>query len=580
MKSIKIKLIVEYLFYKKTNNLMHKICIFFFLVFSVLVSSGQKSGGKNDLGSPTCVVPSGRQVYMKVTSHYLNIPVGYHSKMKLVKLRMNGMLEREFPVQLAEDTIGYWIFIDVSEFKGQKISLSCMAGQNALNRIYQSDQINVEDSLYKESNRPQFHFTVKRGWSNDVNGPIYYNGQYHLFWQSFPYGLDWNTGFMNWGHAVSKDLIHWKELDPALRPDSLGSPWSGTAVIDKNNDGGWGKNALVLYYACYDQISGKQVQCIAYSTDNGKTFKRYKGNPVIDSNWELGTNDTRDPKVFWYEPSKTWVMVLFEGDGMSFYNSTDMKHWKRQSHFKDLWECPDFFELPVDGDTSNQKWVLHGGSSDYYIGNFDGKTFNPETKKLNYAEGSSETNGDFLYAAQSFENMPNNRRVQLAWGRIAQEGMPFTQMMLFPTEFVLKTTNQGIRLLATPIKEIELLHEDEHNWHNLSAQQANQKLNEVEPGPLQINMKFRLDAGNKMEIRYQGNEILNLTSTDFPNGENQMEILIDKTVAEIFINNGERYIIRKLLPKRNDNSLEFDSEKYGPFLESLIVFRLKSIWNQ
>src|SRR6185312_3635716 len=146
MKSIKIKPGAECLFYKKTNNLMHRICIFFFLVFSVLVGSGQKSGGKKNPGSPTCIVPSGRQVYMKVTSHYLNIPVGYHSKMKLVKLRMNGMLEREFPVQLSEDTIGYWIFIDVSEFKGQEISLSCMVSQNALNRIYQSDRINGEDS--------------------------------------------------------------------------------------------------------------------------------------------------------------------------------------------------------------------------------------------------------------------------------------------------------------------------------------------------------------------------------------------------------------------------------------------------
>ncbi len=341
-----------------------------------------------------------------------------------------------------------------------------------------------------------------------------------------------------------------------------------------------GKNAWVLYDACYDRISGKQVQCIVYSTDNGKTFKRYKGNPLIDSNRELGTNDTRDPKVFWYEPSKTWVMVLFEGDGMSFYNSTDMKHWKRQSHNKGLWECPDFFELRVDGDTSNEKGVLHGGSSEYYIGSFDGKTFTPETKKLDYAEGGSDTKGDFVYAAQSFENMPVNRWVQIAWGRISGEGMPSTQTMLFPTEFVLKTTNQGIRLLATSIKEIGLLHEDEHSWYNLSALQANQKLNEVKPGPLQINMKFTLEAGNKIEMRLQGNEILNLTSSDFGTGENQMEILIDKTVAEIFINGGERYITRKLLPERNDNSLEFDSENYGTFLESLQVFTMKSIWNQ
>jgi len=260
---------------------------------------------------------SANRVEMVIKYRYLNIPVGYQARMRLVQLDIKGNMKREFPVQIAEDSIGYWIFIDVSEFKGQKITISSPASENALKRIYQDNRINGADSLYKESNRPRFHFTVMRGWSNDINGPIYYNGQYHMFWQSFPFGLLWNTGFMYWGHAVSKDLIHWQELAPALMLDSLGSPWSGTAVIDKNNDGGWGKNALVLYYACFDRVSQKQVQCIAISTDNGKTFTRYKGNPVIDSNWELKSNDTRDPKVLWYEPSKVWVMVLFEKDGMS-----------------------------------------------------------------------------------------------------------------------------------------------------------------------------------------------------------------------------------------------------------------------
>ena len=217
-----------------------------------------------------------QQLEMKITKPYLNIPIGNKVRMKLMELHVNGKMRREFPVQLAEDTIGYWIYIDVTEFKGQTITITCSANSKDLKRIYQDDQINGSDSLYKESYRPQFHFTVKRGWSNDINGPIYYDGQYHLFWQSFPFGLLWNTGFMYWGHAISKDLLHWEELPAALMLDSLGSPWSGTAVIDKNNDGGWGKNALVIYYTAFDRISNKQVQCIAYSTDKGKTFKRYR----------------------------------------------------------------------------------------------------------------------------------------------------------------------------------------------------------------------------------------------------------------------------------------------------------------
>jgi fructan beta-fructosidase len=520
----------------------------------------------------------GQQVEIRITNHYLNIPIGYEARMKLVQLKLNGIVKREFPVQIAEDSISYWIYIDVSEFKGQKMSISCSATENVLKRIYQDDQIRGADSMYKETNRPQFHFTVKRGWNNDVNGPIYYDGQYHLFWQAFPFGLIWNTGFMYWGHAVSQDLVHWKELEPSLMLDSLGSPWSGTAVIDKNNDGGWGKNTLVLYYACFDRVSNKQVQCIAYSTDNGKTFTRYNRNPVIDSNWELKSNDTRDPKVFWYEPSKHWVMVLFEKDGMSFYNSIDMRHWQRKSHFKGLYECPDFFELPLDGNQNNKKWVIHGGSSDYLIGSFDGQTFTPESEKLQYAEGRREAGGDYLYAAESFENMPDGRRVQMAWGRIEHPGMPFTQMMLFPTEFNLKTTSKGIRLLANPIREIELLHRTAHEWSQLSAMQANRELTNINPGPLHIKAKFTLANGNRLVLRYQGNEILNLSSSDLPEAENEIEVLIDKTVAEIFINKGERYLVRQLLPKRNDNSLEFDSGNYGPYLDNLKVYEIKSIW--
>jgi len=512
--------------------------------------------------------------------HYLNIPIGHQARMKVIELHAGGKLQRELPLQLAEDTIGYWIYIDVSAFKGQKITLSGMVSQKALRRIYQDDRINGADSLYKESNRPQFHFTVQRGWNNDINGPIWYNGQYHLFWQSFPFGLIWNTGFMYWGHAVSTDLLHWQELDPALINDSLGSPWSGTAVVDRNNDGGWGKNALVLYYACFDRVSDQEVQCIAYSTDSGKTFQHYSGNPVINSDWELGTTSTRDPKVFWYEPARTWVMLLFEKDGMSFFNSTDMRHWTRKSHVPGLWECPDFFELPVDGDTKTKKWVIHGGSSEYMIGSFDGKTFTPETPKLRYAEGKNKRGEDCLYAAESFSNMPDSRVVQMAWGRIFHPGMPFSQMILFPTEFTLHTTDEGIRLRANPIGEIDHLHQNAHSWSDLTAQQANQQLAAIHPGPLHIRMTVTLPAGNNLHLRYQGNALLDLAATDLPPGANEIEILLDKTVAEIFINKGQRYIILQLPPKTNDNSLEFDGEKYGPAILSLQVYEMKSIWER
>jgi fructan beta-fructosidase len=542
------------------------------MVLVVLAIDAPQPACAQDLATPS-------SVELKITKHYLNIPIGRQDRMHIIDLHAGGKLQREWPLQLAEDTIGYWIYLDVSAFKGQKITLSGTVSRRALQRIYQDDQINGADSLYKESNRPQFHFTVKRGWNNDINGPIFYNGQYHLFWQSFPFGLIWNTGFMYWGHAVSTDLLHWQELDPALLNDSLGSPWSGTAVVDKNNDGGWGKNALVLYYACFDRVSEQEVQCIAYSTDGGKTFQHYSGNPVINSDWELGTTSTRDPKVFWYEPTRTWVMLLFEKDGMSFFNSTDMRHWTRESHVAGLWECPDFFELPVDGNSATKKWVIHGGSSEYMIGSFDGKTFTPETPKLRYAEGKNARGEDILYAAESFSNMPDDRVVQMAWGRIVHPGMPFIQMILFPTEFTLHNTDQGVRLRANPIGEIDHLYQTAHTWNDLTAQKANQQLAAIHPGPLHVKMTITLPTGNDLHLRYQGNAILDLAATDLRPGENEIEILLDKTVAEIFINKGERYIIHQLPPKTNDNGLEFDGEKYGPAIRSLQVYEMKSIWN-
>jgi len=512
----------------------------------------------------------------KIEKKYLNIPVGDRARMKLFKINVNGVSKREFPAQLAEDAVNYWIFIDVTEFKGQTITLSCPATEKALSRIYQDDRINGEDSLYKESFRPQVHFTVKRGWSNDVNGPIYFNHQYHLFWQAFQFGKSWNTGYMYWGHATSKDMLHWTEHEPALMLDSLGSPWSGTAVIDKNNDAGWGKNTMILYYTAFDLTSFKQVQCMAYSTDEGHTFKRYTLNPIIDSNWDMQTNDTRDPKVFYYEPAKIWVMVLFERDGMSFYNSTDMKKWQKQSHFTGLHECPDFFELPVDGDANNKKWVLHGGSADYFIGSFDGKTFTPETPRMRYATGKSDP--DILYAAESFANMPDNRRVQIAWGRITHPNMPFSQMMLFPTEFSLRTTATGIKLVANPIREIETLHAASYKWANLKAGAANDKLAKFNSGAYHIKAKFTIGQNDSLRLNYNGNEILSIAGNDCKPGDNTMEIILDKTSSEIFINGGEHYVVERL-SIFNKQGLTFTCPQNSINISELELYEMKSVWD-
>jgi len=259
-----------------------------------------------------------------------------------------------------------------------------------------------------------------------------------------------------------------------------------------------------------------------------------------------------------------------------------MKHWRRQSHFKGLWECPDFFELPVDGDTTNIKWVLHGGSADYFIGSFDGKKFTAELPKLNYSE-RKEVNGSdvYLYAAESFSNMPDNRRVQMAWGHgVEFTGMPFTQVMLFPTEFSLITTTEGIRLVANPIKEIDELRSTSHKWSNLTVEEANKYLSTIKPCALDVKITFKIKQGDNLHLRYQGCEILNLSSDDVSKGDNTAEILIDNSLAEIFINHGRRYFIRNFKALHSEDGLVFDSYKYGPTINNLEIYTLKSIWNQ
>jgi fructan beta-fructosidase len=515
---------------------------------------------------------------IQVTKRYLNIPIANAVEMRVFQIKVGGVQKREFPAQLAESSPDYWVFIDVSEFKGQTITISGSASQAALDRIYQADKIEGANTLYKESNRPQFHFTVKRGWNNDVNGPIFYKGQYHLFWQAFPFGINWDTGFMYWGHAVSKDLIHWRELSPALMPDRLGAVWSGTSFVDRNNDAGFGKDALVLVYTAFDRHTKKQVQCLAYSTDNGVTFTRYEGNPILDTNSEVGSNDTRDPKVFWYEPTKRWVMVLFEKDGMSIFNSTDLKSWTRKSHFKGLFECPDFFQLPIDGDFNRKKWILHGGSSNYFIGTFDGETFKAESSGLRYAEGKNAQGDDALYAAESFVDMPDGRRVQMAWGRIKFEGMPFNQMLLFPTEFKLVTTPDGLRMRATPIAEIEKLQRKTLTLSSPTFASANQALDKLASEPLDVKMTVALKKDDELSLTYQGKPIAVIHSADLENGSGPIEILIDKAVAEIFVNNGSRYITTQIPTGAGSHGLEFASGNQSAVIDKLEISTMKSMW--
>lgn len=306
----------------------------------------------------SCLAAIAGEVSFKITKQYLNFPISHKENRGRMTFEVNGKPDLSVVIRLAPDEAEYWVFKDVSAFKGKTIKITYDGNEKGLSKIYQSDEIEGQAELYKEKNRPQFHFTTRRGWINDPNGLIYYEGESHLFYQHNPFERDWEN--MHWGHAVSKDLIHWTELPDALYPDHLGTMFSGSAVIDYDNTAGFNKGKTPAMVVAFTAASSdRQVQGIAYSLDKGRTFTKYDKNPVINSKEKWNSQDTRDPKVFWYAPSKHWVLVLNERDGHSIYTSSNLKDWKYESHVTGFWECPELFELPVDGDKNHTKWVMY-----------------------------------------------------------------------------------------------------------------------------------------------------------------------------------------------------------------------------
>lgn len=521
---------------------------------------------------------------IKITKRYLNLPVSQAENRGTMQFQMLGKQERSFKIRLASGKPDYWVFCDMTALQGQTISISYDGKTDGLNKIYQDDKFAGQDSVYREKNRPQYHFSSRRGWINDPNGMIFFEGEYHLFYQHNPYEREWEN--MSWGHAVSKDMIHWEELPTALSPDNLGTMFSGSTVIDYNNTAGFnrGKTPAMIAFFTVDNPE-KQIQCMAYSLDKGRTWTKYDKNPLIDSKAKWNSKDTRDPRVFWYEPSKHWVMVLNERDGHSIYTSQNLKEWKYESHLTGFWECPDLFELPVDGDNSKKKWVIYGASATYMIGSFDGKTFKPESGKHYYTTGS-------IYAAETFANMPENdpRRIQIGWGRIQQPGMPFNNMMLLPTELRLRTTKNGPRLVSVPVKESEQLFDRIGQWSALSANDANEKVKS-----LQATDKFRMKATLKLShatsagFSLFGQRLLdydinsNLVNGVFysPEDMTSMEITadiyVDRTSVEVFIDNGAySYSLERNPVSASKEIIQFWGNQIE--VKNLEVYTAKSIW--
>jgi fructan beta-fructosidase len=523
------------------------------------------------------------QRQLQIEHRYLHLPVRNGAPKQRMKFVVDDHTVRDFEIELADETPDFWVFSDVSPFLRQTLTIhmdSLPANSQGLASIAQADVIPGAEELYQEKYRPQFHFTSRRGWNNDPNGLVYFDGEYHLYYQHNPYG--WNWGNMHWGHAVSPDLVHWNELPIALYPRQFGD-WcfSGGAVVDWENTAGFKSGDEDVIVASY--TSTGRGECIAYSNDRGRTFTDYEGNPVVK-------HRGRDPKIIWYAPGKHWVMAVYDeledSRGIAFYTSVDLKNWARQSRIVEYYECPEIFELPVDGNETNKKWVVYAADGEYAIGSFDGKTFTKESGKhrFNY--------GNCFYASQTYSDIPpeDGRRIQIAWGRIGHRDMPFNQMMNFPVELTLRTTDEGIRMFAQPVKEIEILHRKDHVRENVILQPGENPLAGIKGDLFDIRVEWEIADAVECGLFVRGIPITydvgkqELTCLDkiaplkVEKRKITLQVLVDRMSIEIFANDGGIYMPIGVIPDDGDHSLGIFSKGGITKVNSLKVYELNSAW--
>ena len=351
---------------------------------------------------------------------YLLLPIQEEQDEAQVLLSTGSKDDTWMDVRLAQNGTDYYVPFALGNGKTATVKiLGLKKDALAINLMRMSDTFDTTNTDYY---RPSYHFTPLYGWMNDPNGMVYKDGEYHLYFQYNPYGSKW--GNMHWGHAVSRDLIHWEHLDPAIARDPVGHIFSGSSVVDKKNTAGFGKDAIIAIYT-NNSVNHDEVQCIAYSNDNGRTFTKYEGNPVLTP--FDGLKDFRDPKVFWYEKDKCWFMIVSADKETRFYKSKNLKKWDYVSAFgKGLgqqpcqYECPDFFQLPVNGDEKNKKWVMTmninpgcwfgGSATEYFVGDFDGKNFTcPDANEVKWLDWGKDH-----YATVTFSNT-GSRVLAITW---------------------------------------------------------------------------------------------------------------------------------------------------------------------
>ena len=397
----------------KANNMMKAACL---LMAAATAATNTVQAQKMNIehhGDTTVIS-------VQNPTKYLLLPIQEEQDEAQVLLLTGSKDDTWMDVRLAQNGTDYYVPFALGNGKTATVKiLGLKKDALAINLMRLSDTFDTTNTDYY---RPSYHFTPLYGWMNDPNGMVYKDGEYHLYFQYNPYGSKW--GNMHWGHAVSRDLIHWEHLDPAIARDPVGHIFSGSSVVDKKNTAGFGKDAIIAIYT-NNSVNHDEVQCIAYSNDNGRTFTKYEGNPVLTP--FDGLKDFRDPKVFWYEKDKCWFMIVSADKETRFYKSKNLKKWDYVSAFgKGLgqqpcqYECPDFFQLPVNGDEKNKKWVMTmninpgcwfgGSATEYFVGDFDGKNFTcPDADEVKWLDWGKDH-----YATVTFSNT-GSRVLAITW---------------------------------------------------------------------------------------------------------------------------------------------------------------------
>jgi fructan beta-fructosidase len=484
-----------------------------------------------------------------------------------------------------------------------------------------------KEAAYQEKYRPQFHFTPSEKWMNDPNGLVYNDGWYHLFYQYYPDDIVW--GPMHWGHAMSKDLVHWEHKPIALYPDEHGLIFSGSAVVDKNNTTGFGKNgktplvAIFTYHSMEGEKEGRadyQTQGIAYSLDNGVTWTKYEGNPVIPNK---GLKDFRDPKVFWHEPSSSWVLTLVAGDHAQFYSSKNLKDWSYMSDFGKtqgahggVWECPDLFPLPVE-ETGEEKWVLlisinpgapNGGSgTQYFVGEFDGTTFTSDQQEPKWLDYGTDN-----YAGVTYNNVPNQDRIFIGWmsNWDYARNTPtekWRSAMTIPRKLALHQVEGEYALANYPIASVGELTSDTllpstevpvATSDTLYVQGLHQSEIRLKTASKQMKLLFKNDKNEVLEVQV-ANDTLGVDrrlsgqvdfqesfgarihkAPLFPPKEEQRDfrILMDRSSMELFVDQGLLVFTEQVFPTEPYHTLIIVNEdsQHPVLVES--IKRMESVW--